>query len=732
MGALNKYTFLGIVLILVSVGVRAGFTSGGFELEGDCFKAVFASYEFTNNWTETITYKLTAIGDGAEWVNINGKWISEEPLAFTLKPGEKKILYAYFKPCCWTNPGEYIIGLQYSSKKGIKTQQITFLVKESRVLSIDVIPPKIEIGQCEEGVFEVKVTNRSQIGETIGLSIEGLEPEWLELSSNEFFLGKDSEKTVQLSVTPKCTDALKEYNGKIIAKIKNTELFTSKDFNVEIVDKQLVEIGTEEQRSLDACNDLEEEKIISIKNNGRAKDVLSLSISGPEWIELKEKTLSLEPGETKSISVYFHSRGIEETNYSFTLKAFSEIYGKETVQEFTVSVEDCFRLEVEKIRGVEESCLEEGLSYEFSVWNVKETETSVKVTLNGMSAEVSPESFKLDANEEKRIRVSFDLSEESKGEKKFTLVVEADNFEFLKEFALKLNDCYALELENQELVKKIEVVTGAQVCPQEKIITLLAKNPGTMSQEITVNISGIEWVFVEPKELALNPDEFQEFYLYFSPPVNIKEGNYTGTLEVIARDFQEKIPMNVSIKTIGPEEEIDVSAESELEEEIIETKKTIKAKIKLKNTGNCRLGVNDIKAAGYDVSFDSTSFELDVNEERTIVATVFLGEDFNEEKVSFPITIETDRGIIKKMLSISLVEEEVVVEEIGPEAEETVEEVTEEEASEEAPTGFAALGAKTVNLVVLLFLAIVAIVIVILAYHAYKKPAKPVQSKKTK
>lgn len=673
MRALNKYTLIGLLLILLSFGARAEFVSGEFELEGDCFEAVFVNYDFKNNWTETVTYKLTAVGEGAEWVNINGQWIGwtpgskpgdEErsgPLVFELKPGETKILYAYFKPRCWTKPGKYVIGLQYSSKKGVKTREIIFTVKESRKIELGVSPEKIELGQCEPGEFDIKATNKSKIGETIELSVDGLKKEWIELSSKQFFLEKGAHRTVKLKVSPKCNDALKEYEGKAIAKIKNTELKTTKKLYVELIDKQEIQLGAEKERAFSACNDLVEEKEISVTNKGRAKDVLALSLDGPEWIELKDKAFTLKAGETQKARIVFHSGEIEEKDYTFTLKAFSDLYEKETVQKFKVTIRDCYKLELKKVSGPVEQCLEEPLSYEFLVKNIKERDSNVKVSVKGMSAEVSPAEFSLAEGKEQKVALAFDLSDETAGKKSFTLIVNAVNFELSKKFTLQLNDCYAIKLNAGNLTKTIEVSAGTKVWPQEKIITSTAKNTGTKSQILKLSVLGVDWILLEPQELALNPGEEREFYTYFVPPMTAKEGEHKAVLQANAKDFQKKITIKANVEIIGPEEEIDISAESKIEEEIIEEKKTVKATINLRNIGNRKLIVKDISAEEFNVEFEDTSFPLDVNEETAITATVFLGE-LEAEEISFPITIQTDRGPIKKMLTVSLEKETAVVE----------------------------------------------------------------------
>ncbi|MFH1235286.1 MAG: hypothetical protein V1493_06755 [Candidatus Diapherotrites archaeon] len=736
MNAINKYTLLGLLLIIIGASARADFISGSFELQAKCCDSVLTTYEFKNNWSETLEYTLTATGDSSDWANINGQQIDKEPLVFSLTAGETKTLYAFFTPCCYAKPGTYIIGLKYSSKKGTKTQNVTLTLPECRTLSLKVTPEKAIIGQCEPAVFDMKISNKSITMETVQAKIEGIPPEWISLTvPSEFLLEKESERAAQIKISAPCNAELKTYSGKATAKIKGTDFSISADFSLEITDKQSVSIGTDAQKKFQACNDSEEQAAITIKNNGRAKDSLQLSIEGPEWLELKDKALVLEAGESKDVKIYFHASSAEEKEYAFKIKAASATYAKETSREFSVALKDCFSLGIEKTRGVESACIEEGLSYDFEVKNTKENAIKAKAGVIGLKANVSTGSFELKPGEKKKVTATFDLSGEKPGKKSFVLEIESENFKFSKEFSFTLNDCYALEAGKKELSETIQMTTGAFVCPQGKAITSTVKNTGTMEQTVEIKAAGIEWLKIEPSEIVLNSGETKEFYAYISPPVGVKAGNYEAQLEITAKDFSDKSKIKVEIKTIGLEQ-VDVSAESEIQQEILETEKTVKAKIKLRNTGNCTLSVSGIKGEGYTVKFDDTSFGLDVNEEKTITATISLGKNIEDKNISMPITITTDKGIIRKNLMLDLAEEEAAVEEIK-----------QEEAEIQAPTetpgtaeqaGLAALsGGRIANLAILFFLGIIALIIVVLTYQAYKKPegkteAKPAAKKSRK
>ncbi|MCX6801586.1 MAG: hypothetical protein NT067_00580 [Candidatus Diapherotrites archaeon] len=731
MNAINRYTFLGLLLIILGASARADFVSGSFDLQAKCCDSVLTTYEFTNSSSETLEYTLTAIGDSADWANINGQQIDKEPLVFELKAGETKTLYAFFTPCCYAAPGTYVIGLKYSSTKGTKTQNVTLTLPECRTLTLEIEPENKTAGQCEPAVFDLKIANKSITTETVQAKIEGIPAEWVSITApSEFLLEKESERAAQIKISAPCDAELKTYTGKATAKIKGTDFSVSSNFSLEIKDKQAISIGTEAQKKLQACNDREEQAALTIKNNGRAKDSLQLSLEGPGWIELKDKALVLEAGESKDVKVYFHTGSAEEKTYTFKIKAASATYAKETSQEFSVALKDCFNLGIAKTSGPESACIEDTLEYKFEAENTRQNKIKANASISGMKAAVSPESFELAPGKKQELAVKFELSGEKPGKKSFLLEIESENFKFSKEFSFTLSDCYSLAVSKEGLEKAVNMSAGAFVCPQGKVITSEVKNTGAMEQIVEVKATGIEWLKIEPTEIALNAGETKEFYTYLSPPLSIKAGDYEAQLEIKARDYSSKSKIAVKVKTIGIEQ-VDVSAESEIEQEILETEKTVKAKIKLRNTGNCTLSVSDIEGEGYTVKFDNQSFDLDINEEKTIIATVSLGKNTEDKNISMQITITTDKGIIRKNLLLDLAKDEAAVEEIAQEEAETsaTPEATATPAAAQQ-AGLASLaGGRIANLAILFFLGIIALIIVVLTYQAYKKPEGKTEAK---
>lgn len=690
-----------IAILFIFAGVLASI-EGPSTLSGDCFSdPVIAKYTLANNYKETIEYKI--VMDGIA----NNFDVQIKPDSIVLGPNEKGTIFVFIKPCCWAKPGIYTLALKVSSIKGTFSKEIKFEVLESRKIGIKTEPAELVLGQCEESEINVSVENNGPIRETILLSIEGNAKNLLTLSSDEIVVDANSKKEVTLKARAPCKTTEAEKTARIIARIKGTEIETEKTIKVTLIDKQTIEF---EKKSFDVCNDVEETEIIKIKNTGRAEDKLMLSIDGPEWIELQQTSVTIEPGKEAEVSLKF-MRTSEEGDFNFRLIANSVPYEKTTGQEYVATLKDCYKVAIEKSSGKEKACIEDGkLTYKFLLKNEKDNEITLELSTEGIESQPEIKEITLRPKEEREVAVTADVSKETPGKKKLVLNAVSKEFSESLTTELKLEDCYALSVDAHELSEELSLEVGPQLCPQSKLLTLKATNTGTKEQEVKISVTGIKWVYLEPKELSLEAGKSKEFYLYVSPAVTEQAGAYEGLLTVEARDYKKEFPIKIKLVSVTLPEKIGVAAEAKVEETIVEEERTIKAKIKLLNTSDCQLEVLDINSEKYTVVFEPEQFTMDKNASVEITTTIYLGKGYDKNTVELPLVILTDRGVIKKDIIINL-------------AEETVAEV-ETETPEETPgvpTGQATAAPRIENIIVLLFLAIVAVVIVILAYYTYTK-----------
>ncbi|MEM4662919.1 MAG: hypothetical protein QXM75_02775 [Candidatus Diapherotrites archaeon] len=723
-----------LAFFVLFAGVFAAI-EGPDSLSASCFSdPAMPVYTLTNDFAERTEFTIS-IDYKADVFDI--KTVPQLPYKISLNSGESTTIRLFVKPCCCANPGKYTITLKASSYKGDIVKKIDFEVKEAGQLKVTIEPQEIQLGQCDEKTATVTVENFSQAIANVVLSMNTDSPQLFELSAKELRLEANSKKSITLKVKAPCQFTQAKKTLEVIASTVENEcpkMLGKASITVELTDKQNIEI---EKKAFDVCNDIEQTTSIKIKNLGPRKDELSLSIEGPEWVVLQQKTITIEGGKEGEAIIKF-LRNNSEGKFSFTIKAHSNLYDKDTIQQFEMNLKDCYKVEIEKFSGKEKACIEDNtLEYVFEVKNPKSTEITLTLTLSGMKGTLSSTTLTLKPQEMKEIKANIDVSGEKPGKKSFTIKIESPQFSDLLKVDFELEDCYALSVDSRAIDKDIKMEVSPELCPQSTLLELKVTNIGTKEQNVRLSLTGARWLYLEPTTFKLAPKEIKPFYIYVSPPITEPAGNYTGTLLVEANDYKKEFPIRVNLASVTLPQKIGIETSAKVEETIIQQERTVKAKIKIMNTSDCTLEVSDIKAEKYDVTFSPTKFTLDKNGYTEITATVSLGKlDLNTIEV--PIVVTTDRGLIKKTVAIDLVKKEVseLPVKVTPTAITTATPTvtatpTDKNvlASPAAPVGEATAEPMT-NIIVLLFLAVIAVVIVILAYYAYKKEKSEETSEK--
>ncbi len=547
----NFLIFTFLVLILGSV--NATFVDS-LETESDCFIPAEELFDFTNTSSQTQTYVIEAEGKEGEWINLEGHWIGRgEPLKFSLASGKTEGLWAFIKPDCRTLPGNYEINLIIHEGSKKISQKIDFEVLESRVLKITPVKDELNTGQCSEAQFSFNVRNISKADELISIEIENLPGEWYNLNSKEFFLKKGGLKKIELDVAVPCGRSAGEYEFDVLARIKGTEFFVIKPFTLNLLDNQKISISSVSQQEM--CSEKKHEQIFTVKNLGEETDELELSLTGPDWLSLKETSFSLERGESKEITLFVDDSR-KTGNYDFSVRAYSTKFNKTTTKQMKINT------------------------------------------------------------------------------------------------AL----CNALRLDSSDLDRQIEVEAG-----KEKVYTLKISNLGTKENNVKVSVSGLDWVYFNPKEFTVQPNTTEEFFLYFAPVIDQEEGTYEATLNASGTNFSQNIPIQVT--SFGGTNALTKGTSLDAESKVNEVKtvgdRIVLADVSFVNNGETILEMQNITAENFDTEFEFTEQTLKPGESTTIPTTIYLKEEFEETLFRIPLKIETQIGMLEKELEINLEEKTV-------------------------------------------------------------------------
>ncbi len=644
----DKIIFLGIAIMLIAVGVRAAELSGDFSLEAKCGEVTPTIYVLSNNTSSTQTYTISAIGENADWINLNGKWIASDPLEITIKKNSSKELHAIISTQdCYVEPGKYTLTVKVDGQE----TEIEIEVISTSKLELEVSPTDASITQCESQEFTAEVENTGETDAYAEISVSGIPSAWVSIREPEFLLEKGAKREFLFTVEPACDAQVIQYKFDVVAAIRKTSFKATEEIVIDLEDAQKIAITATDFK---ACIDSAKSGTIEVKNNGLLEDELALSITGAGFASLEETSVSLEAGESASITVNFEE-GANAGTYPVTVKAKSTKFNKESAENFEVEVKDCYNVSVGNVASSfdgEAACLEENPKYVFTLENDSENEITVKASIKGIEATVEPAEITISAGQKAVVGAEIDLAAETAGEKEFTLLLESDHFTAEEKFTLKVEDCYAIEVDYGALLEPID--KNADCAPEP--ITVTVTNTGSKQNSVKAELTGPKWVTMQPIAASLESGEETGFFVYITPPYNVKEGKHSAKLTFQTEDFKgsQEIEINVYGGLYADLGKASVSANSSLENLLEEVDRTVEVKLSITNDSNALLRVEDINVQGFYAEDTFTEAVLQPNETVETTVKLYLGKGWELEE--FPVTVHflTNKGIVEREITVDL------------------------------------------------------------------------------
>ena len=378
-------------------------------------------------------------------------------------------------------------------------------------------------------------------------------------------------------------------------------------------------------------------------------------MAGLDWASLEENSVALEAGQTAEVTVDFEESNAPVGNYGFSVTAHSKEFGKDTVQQFNVTVRDCYNISIASVDvdfDGSTACLESSPKYTFSLENDSEKDVTLETGVKGVSATVIPAMVSLNSGQSAQVEVTLDLEGEEAGTKEFSLVLEGENFSLEEPYSITLEDCFAIEADFSGIANAMDLNADCEA----EIVTLTFKNVGTKENTVQAQITGIDWIHIQPEDLILQPGQEKSVFVYVSPPYDIKEGQHTANLGSSAEDFSKdgKVVVNVFGGLYADLGIASLDAKTELQNLLEEVDKTVEVKLSVTNDSNALLRVEDINVLGFYAEHTFSEKLLQPGE--TVEATVklYLGKGWEIEEFPVKIQFITNKGILEREVMVDL------------------------------------------------------------------------------
>ena len=273
--------------------------------------------------------------------------------SFQLAPKHFKEVLVYIEDSCGVQ-GTFPYDVTVTNSYGrIQTLSRTIRVDMCQTALLDVTPAKVTVGLCEEGTFNVTVTNVGTFADSFSLDF-GPYNGIADAEMKDLYLKPGQSYSQDVGFTFPCT----EYGTKIIPFV----VFTGKNgFGADA--QREMEITNDYSYSIDlpasvnVCTQTTTTVPIEVSNDARVDDEVSLRVVGPSFATLSEQLVELDSREDKTVQLSIAAPEGAEGEHTITIEAIDRYGQKQKTRDITVTLADCYDPKVE-LRDTPEHAIE--------------------------------------------------------------------------------------------------------------------------------------------------------------------------------------------------------------------------------------------------------------------------------------------------------------------------------------------------------------------------------------
>lgn len=237
------------------------------------------------------------------------------PKQFSLKPGESQELSELINVHCDAKNSKLNIFIKsdYNTKKKIVQDIEAFKPNNIQVQTEANI---VSINACQKATFSLKLFNLINFVETYSLSISDFQDSAV-INPSKITLNPGKSANVTLVVEHKNCNERGILPFKLNIETEKTKLTGEIDLSLKLVNEYNVEILADDVKT----DTVEFNHSILLKNNGEKKSTIELKLKSPEWVKLEERSVKLEPGESKKVNILINAKETQEDKYDVEIVA---------------------------------------------------------------------------------------------------------------------------------------------------------------------------------------------------------------------------------------------------------------------------------------------------------------------------------------------------------------------------------------------------------------------------
>jgi len=285
----------------------------------------------------------------------------------------------------------------------------------------------------------------------------------------------------------------------------------------------------------DICENEKKAIPIMVVNKGADEGKYSLSAFGASWAELTAKEFSLPKKQSGVVFLNLNPRENSNGRYHVNVNALSSIGNARKGLNLEINVEKCYALDLELEKREDKICAGVAKAYLGEITNYGKGKNNVSLTVKGPNWLNADKSFfAIDSYNKQKFELNADVPLNARGIFNALVTASAKNAPSIKsEKNLRMEvlpkyDCY-----------KADVITAAKITNDysNAYIPIKIWNTGIRQASYEASLEAPEWITMEPKRLAINPEQFGNLNLNINPAHNVSQGNYPIKIHIKFEDI---------------------------------------------------------------------------------------------------------------------------------------------------------------------------------------------------
>ena len=271
------------------------------------------------------TYSLSVDGDASDYVTFS-------TLSFVLDPQQSATINTFYNIPCNARPGTYATDLYFTDGEVEKILTQDVIISTPDNINVTVQQNSAVIAPCETAGYTLELNNPLNFTEIYSISASG-HPNAHVSEKSAVLLGEES-KTIMVLVTP--DDCTESGTFPLTVQVETEKSGQSEEYPLELIIKStdipVLAEGTNKIRT--GYEDSTAE--LTIENTGDRITQYGLSIEGASWATISPSTVSLNPGQSKTIALRLAPAEEKAGAYPVTLSATVEQTGIRYDKDLTI------------------------------------------------------------------------------------------------------------------------------------------------------------------------------------------------------------------------------------------------------------------------------------------------------------------------------------------------------------------------------------------------------------